>query len=129
MFNRRSLLTVCAVAAVAVLGAASMDAWTSEPRLNHLTFNRSVTLPGVVLAPGAYTFEVAVPTGSSDIVRVRSRDGRRVYYTGFTIGVRRPHGMPADRALTFGEAPAGEAIPITAWYPIGLSTGYQFLYR
>lgn len=129
MFNRTSVLTVCAVGAVALLIAASSQAWTPISRATHLTLTRTVALPGVVLGPGAYTFELVPQSGGRpDIVRVSSRDGR-VWYTGFTMLVARPAEMPKDRVLTFGEALAGEPTPIAAWFPIGESTGHHFLYR
>ena len=37
-----------------------------------------------------------------------------------------PHQTPP---VTFGEAPAGSAIPVREWYPTGSNTGHRFLYR
>ena len=95
-------------------------------RLNHLTFSGPVGLPGVTLAAGTYVFEVAEI--NPQIVRVLSRDGSSLYFTGFTQTVRRPASRGA-REVTFAEAQPGIAPRIAAWYPVGAPRGYQFLYE
>jgi hypothetical protein len=90
----------------------------------HLTFSQAVSLPGAVLPAGEYRFEALRP----DIVRVSSRDGRRVLYTGFTHSVRRPDGLARDVFVSVGEAPAGEPLPITRWYPENRARGHQFIW-
>jgi hypothetical protein len=125
MVHRKSVLAACSVAIV-VLMSASGDAWVAS-RTNHLTFTGPVALPGVTLARGTYTFELASPT-NLDVVRVLSRDGSKLYFIGLTTSVLRPAGMPADRLVSIGEAPAGVPRPITAWYPLGQPTGHQFIY-
>jgi hypothetical protein len=95
---------------------------------NKLTFSRPVALPGVTLPAGSYWFDVASPT-ALDVVVVRSADGRKVFYMGFTATVERPRTMAKDAPIAFGEASANEARPIAAWYELGESTGHRFLYR
>ncbi|MBI3050330.1 MAG: hypothetical protein HYY76_18690 [Acidobacteria bacterium] len=102
--------------------AASMVA----PKVNHLTFSGAVGLPGVTLPRGTYTFEL-IPL-RPDIVRVLSRDRLQLYFTGFTREIPRPTGPAANRLVTLAETRPGQAPRITAWYPIGESTGRQFLY-
>ena len=126
MNNRKSVLAGAAVVAVLVM-AASAQAWTS--RINHVTFSGAVALPGVTLSAGTYTFELAPPSGGLDVVRVTSRDGQRVFYTGFTQAVMRPAGLGSEDIVTFGEARQGQAPPIDAWFPVGSPTGRRFLYR
>jgi hypothetical protein len=60
---------------------------------------------------------------------VRSADGRKVFYMGFTATVTRPRNMAKDAPIAFGEGLASDARPIAAWYEIGESTGHRFLYR
>jgi hypothetical protein len=124
MFTRRSVLTAGVLVVVAVLGAASVQAWST--RVNHLTFSGAVSLPGVTLAAGTYTFEAGPVETDPNIVRVLTRDGRRVLYTGFTTPVSRPAGRVP--AVMFGEARAGQPTPIRVWYPSGASIGHQFRY-
>ena len=125
MFTRRFALVASAVVLVA-LGAATTQAWSSLNHVNHLTFNRVVSLPGVTLVPGTYTFEAGPQDTDRSIVRVLTRDGRTILYQGFTTPVSRPRGrMPV---VMFGEAPAGRPTPIRVWYPMRSSIGHQFRY-
>jgi hypothetical protein len=125
--RKRAVVAVAAVAAVIGMAVSVQAAWVS--RINHLTFSGPVALPGVALASGTYTFELAPPSGGLDVVRVTSRDGRRVFFQGFTNAVLRPGGLGKDDVVTFGEAPAGQAAPIDTWYPVGSPTGHRFIYR
>jgi hypothetical protein len=127
MNNHKSVLAVGAAVVAVVVMAASAQAWTS--RINHVTFSGAISLPGVALPAGTYTFELAPPSGGLDVVRVTSRDARRVFYSGFTQIVMRPAGLGRDDIVTFGEARNGQAAPIDVWFPVGSATGHRFLYR
>jgi len=126
MTNRRSTLVACGAVAVALMLATTAHGWIDAHRMNNLTFSGPVALPGVALVAGTYIFERA--DMDTRLVRVFSHDRSRVFYTGFTQAVRRPAGMRADRSVTLGEAPAGAPPRITASYPVGGSTGHQFIY-
>ena len=125
MMNRR---TMVATAVLAVLAAATSYAF-SGTRINNLTFSRPVALPGVTLSAGAYSFEVLEPGVGVDIVRVWNRERSRVFYTGITRSVDRPRRMDPSRVVDLGESVAGGAPPIRVWYPIGQSSGHEFLYQ
>ena len=127
MFTRKSALMVCS-AVVLGLTLASPEGAASNAvsQTNRLTFSGPVGLPGVTLPRGTYTFQVIALR--PDIVRVLSRDGSRVYFTGFTMRVVRPAGLSADELVTLAETPRGVAPRIAAWYPIGASHGQQFRY-
>jgi hypothetical protein len=86
-----------------------------------------MALPGVVLAPGTYSFEVV--EGHADLVRVTDRATNRVLYTGFTDVLRRPEGNYDRSAFSLGEAPKGEPVPIQAWFPAGSRSGNGFRHR
>lgn len=124
MRSVKMLAALCA----ALLFVASAGAGTLSSRLNILTFSGSVALPGTSLSAGTYAFELADPFAGGDVVVVRSGDRRQVFYLGMTQRVERPANLPTDRAVTFGESGHGAPPPITAWYPIGESHGYEFLY-
>jgi hypothetical protein len=94
-----------------------------------LTFSGSIALPGVTLPPGTYVFELADPNVSVDIVRVMSRDRKRVYLTQFTERVSRPAGAPATQLISLGESPRGVPAPVLAWYPTADPMGHRFIYR
>jgi hypothetical protein len=128
MFTRKSVLTACGAAVLGLTLANPGGAGSTAPsQTNHLTFSGPVGLPGVTLPRGTYTFQV-IPL-HPDIVRVLSRDGSRVYFTGFTMRVARPAGLSSDQLVTLGETAPGVAPRITTWYPIGASHGEQFRYR
>jgi hypothetical protein len=127
MTNSKSVRIACATAVLALMVGASGYAF-SNIHENRLTFSKPVSLPGVTLPAGSYTFDVASPT-ALDVVVVRSADGRKTLYMGFTQTVTRPRNMSKDAPIAFGEAPANAARPISTWYEIGNSTGHQFLYR
>ena len=108
--------------AVAASGTASSD----PHQTTYLTFSGPISLPGVALGSGTYTFELASPATSRDLVVVMNRERNRVYYLGFTQDVERPDRQEDD--ITFGESAAGQAPPITAWYPRGEKHGHRFIY-
>jgi hypothetical protein len=93
---------------------------------NNLTFGSPVALPGVTLPAGRYVFE-RDRNANTNIVRVMTPNYQKMLYVGFTMPVTRPRGLKSP--VSFGEASAGEPIPIVAWYPVGSDRGHQFLYR
>ena len=128
MTKRNIMWAAFAVAAVLAALSGPVQGSTMDKTM-YLTFSGPVRLPGVSLEAGTYTFEIANPDTGGDVVRVRSRDGRRSYFQGFTTPVQKPHGMRADAAISLGESVKGSPAPILAWYPSGESTGRQFEYK
>ena len=125
--TRRGTLAVLGLALVGLVAAAPGQANVDSNRTTQLTFSKPFSLPGVTLGAGTYIFERAAPQSAIEVVRVSSQDRRFIYYMGFTQLVERPRG--ATSPVTFGEAPAGSAIPVREWYPTGSNTGHRFLYR
>ena len=125
--NRRLLWGLCGAAVFAVTLAPSAAPMTSA-RTTYLTFSQPVSLPGVALGSGTYTFEIANPDTSADVVRVTSRDRSVVYFLGFTKAITRPNGMRGDQNVSLGESAAGIPPPITTWWLQNESTGRQFMY-
>jgi hypothetical protein len=101
---------------------------TNFSKLTYLKFNRPVALPGVVLGPGEYAFELVNPMTSRNVVRVSNKLRTNTYAMTITRPVHRPKALDAKAVVTLGEARPGEAVPIKAWFPIGESTGYEFIY-
>jgi hypothetical protein len=121
-----SLGTSRAVASTALV-AGPAAASSLFNKLEFLTFSGPVGLPGVTLVAGEYAFEVA-HVDSGDVVRVRYRKTNRVSYMGFTHRIERPRSLAMDKSVILGEARAGEAAPILAWFPLDARTGYEFVY-
>jgi hypothetical protein len=126
---RQSYLRACGAALGLVIGVATLSAQFNANRLEYLTFSAPVALPGVVLAPGKYVFEIANPTGSNSVVRVSTAGTREPRFMGLTWPVNRPPDVTDAAHVTLGEARRGEAVPILAWYPMYDSVGRQFIYR
>ncbi|HEX7797869.1 MAG TPA: hypothetical protein VF456_26085 [Vicinamibacterales bacterium] len=93
----------------------------------YVTFNRSVSLPGVTLRSGTYIFEAPNPDSDHDLVRVLSRDRSKVFLTTFTRTVQRRAGLKHDPVITFGELSPEGTLPVLAWWPEG-TEGHQFIY-
>ncbi len=93
MVTRKSLSIASAAAVLMLVGVTAGDAALDPNRTTRLTFNTPIGLPGVTLAAGTYTFELAAPDADLNIVRVMNRDRSVVYLTAFTRA-----GRPTGRA-------------------------------
>jgi len=127
MFSRRLLAVSFGAVILAVLAAASANALTAE-RTTYVKFSRSVALPGMELPAGTYIFERADPAMNRYIVRVLSRDRRKVYTTQVTNIVMRPPNVSNDHGIVLGESAPGQAAPVRAWFPVGDDTGHEFIF-
>jgi hypothetical protein len=127
----RAAVSASAAALVAAILVVPGSAGANQSKLTRLTFNRTMALPGVTLPAGTYTFEVQNTATSANVVLVSSRTpgGRKVHYLGLTHPIERPHNLASSQVITIGEAPAGEPVPIRAWFPVGYSSGHQFRYE
>ena len=125
MYIRKSLLAIAGAAVLGVLVAASAHAWTNDT--NYLTFNGPVALPGVTLPAGTYAFR-SPSSHDKNIVQVMNRAETKSYYMGITQPVSRPR-RSTELLVTMGEAPASQAPPIRAWFPLGESQGHGFIYE
>jgi hypothetical protein len=126
---RQSCLRAVGAALGLVLCAAALGAQGTQNRLEYLTFSGPVALPGVVLAPGEYAFEIANPMTNRDIVRVSDAATRSTRFLGMTQRAVRPPDAASNVHVQLGEARPGGAAPILAWYPMYDSGGRQFIYR
>lgn len=129
MFTR-TLKTAAAGGAALLLALAvpaSSHAWGNPLHRDYVTFTGAVALPGMILPAGTYRFEVPDVGMSNSLVSVSSRDGRKVYLTQFTRAIDRPRGGES-LSVKLGEAAPGTAPQVKAWFPIGESTGRQFIY-
>jgi hypothetical protein len=122
-FNRRAALVICGAAILGVFAAAVGNASTFN-KLTYLKFSGAVALPGTTLDKGEYSFA----TAGSNVVVVRNKNGSKVYGLFLTQSVIRPANTRSDASVTLGEARPGTPPPIRAWFPIGETTGYQFIY-
>ena len=129
MVIRKSLYSVFGAFVFLAALTPGLIAQDSAAHTTYLTFSGPVHLPGVALGSGTYIFELADPVGGSGAVRVMSRDRRHAYFMGLTHRVDRPAWLTPNAMVSLGEAAPGSTPPITAWFPLGESTGHAFLYR
>ena len=120
--------TAAALVAIGTLTLAGSLNATTIAHTNYVTVSAPIALPGVSLPAGTYIFEVPLDRASLDVVRVKSRDGRKVYLTAFTQTVDRPAGQAGRSALVFGEAVSGTPAPVKIWFPAGERIGHAFIY-
>ena len=119
-------MTMMAGAAVLV-GALGASAAPPEDT-TYVTFHRTVRIPGATLTPGTYIFEEVETSSNADVVRVLSRDRRRVFLSQFATGIARPEGPAAERNVVLSESKPGEAPRVIAWFHPGSATGHDFVY-
>ena len=129
MFSNLKVAAIGAlfIGLVAAAGS-SIAAGNVDTHTNYITFSRGVALPGVELAAGTYIFETPTNAMSNSVVRVSSRDRKKVYLTAFTRQVNRPNNDNGKLLITLGEAAPGAVPPVSTWFPIGESVGHQFIY-
>lgn len=128
MSTRKLFHVFGGVVILGVLATMSTGAMPNAKRTTYFTFSKAIALPGVSLPAGTYVFELPDPDHSWDIVRVTSRDRKRVYLTAFTKLVERPAHGKLNAAIVFGEVSAANPPRVKAWYPQDDRTGRQFIY-
>lgn len=128
MFVRRIVHAMFGLVLLGVLTAPATGAMLDTRRTTYFTFTYNVQLPGVELPAGTYAFEVANPNGNSNIVRVMSRDRKKVHLMQITRFIHRPSTGNLKATISLGETPAGSAQPVRAWYPQDETIGREFIY-
>lgn len=129
MLTRKLAAAAIGAAILGVAVTASAGAMSSHHRTTYVTFPQAVALPGVELAAGTYIFELPLPDQHLNLVRVLSRDRKKVYLTQFTLTVQRPADVAPNRGISFNEAARGRSPAVKAWFPESDATGRQFVYR
>jgi hypothetical protein len=129
MFGNLKVAAVGALFLGLVAAGSSIAGGNVDTHTNYITFSRGVALPGVELAAGTYIFETPTNAMSNSVVRVSSRDRKKVYLTAFTRQVNRPNTDKGKLLIALGEAAPGSLPPVSVWFPIGESVGHQFIYN
>jgi hypothetical protein len=98
-------------------------------KLTYVTFSGPVQIPGVVLPAGTYIFKLEGPDTGNGLVQVRSKDGKTIYGTFFSL----PETLSAPAgevivALYKGGKATGSPEAIKAWFYPGETTGFEFVY-
>jgi hypothetical protein len=126
--TRLSVPRVVVAALVAVMSPALVSAHVyTYDKLAHLTFNRAVQVPGVTLHAGTYSFRLANPDTSRNVLQVLSTDGAIVYATFHTMPDSRTVVTPGP-VVSFRETPAGVPPAVKSLFYGGEHRGYEFVY-
>jgi hypothetical protein len=89
-----------------------------------VTVSAPFQLPGgVVLPQGEYVFKT--PVADPKVVQVMNRNETKVYATILTNSIERPRAK-GKTEIDLGEAPAGQPVPIEAWFYPGRTIGWEF---
>ena len=91
-----------------------------------LTFSKPIEIPGQFLPAGTYLLRVADPN-DSNLVRIFSADGTRLYATVQTISTKRAE-PTGDSVVTLAEQPNGRPDALVKWFYPGDTTGHEFVY-
>jgi hypothetical protein len=123
----RGLKLVCATAAVSAILASGIAGAQPVNKRTYLTFSGPVSLPGITLPAGTYTFQIANPDTSSRVIQVMDKDqkNQRGLFFAIPTELREP---PNDPVVRFAERPEGAPQAIKAWYYPGERTGFEFVY-
>ena len=92
-----------------------------------VTFNKPVAIPGQILAPGTYTFELANPDSGQNLVQIFNADGSVLYATLPTVSAKRAE-TTEDVALSVAESRSKQADFLLGWFYPGSLTGHEFVY-
>ena len=91
MLTRRLFVTTFGALVGLALGVATLAA--TGGTIEYLTFSGPVSLPGVALGSGSYSFEILDLQGSASVVSVRNSATRKPVFLGMTERLDRPAGL------------------------------------
>ena len=123
----RALKCVCVAtvfSAVLASGVAGAQTWN---KTTYLTFSGPVSLPGVSLPAGTYTFQIANPDSGSRVIQVTDKEKKNVRGLFFAIPTQMAE-PSNDPVVRFAERPEGSPEAIKAWFYPGERSGYEFVY-
>jgi hypothetical protein len=114
----------CLLLAAAFAPSAAADVWNKK---TIVTFPESTEIPGAVLPPGKYVFQLMDSSSNRHIVQVKNDREDHVYATILAIPNYRLE--PKDKTvLSFYEMPTGKPQALRAWFYPGDNFGQEFPY-
>ena len=93
-------------------------------------FSASVEIPGQVLAPGKYVFELANDSSDLNLVQIVSVDlnGKESLVATLETIPDYVSNTPDKPLIHFEERPSGSPEAIHSWFYPGENTGWEFVY-
>jgi len=127
--KRLSLIQTAACAALVFAAlsprAVRADAWNQR---TVLTFSDTVQVPGATLPAGTYVFRLRDSQSDRFTVQILNERENHTYATVLAIPDYRDR-APEKTMVSFYEAPAGQPMPVKAWFYPGDNYGREFVYR
>ena len=104
--------------------AARAGNWNEETKL---IFNAPVEIPGRVLLPGTYWFQLLDSSSNRNVVQIFNKNETRLIDTVMTVPAYRlrPTG---HTVVTFAERPVDNPEAIRTWFYPGMNYGQRFIY-
>jgi LPXTG-motif cell wall-anchored protein len=93
-----------------------------------MTFSDDVQVPGATLPAGTYVFRLRDSQSDRYTVQILNERENHMYATVLAIPDYRDT-APEKTAVIFYEAPAGQPMPVKAWFYPGEKYGREFVYR
>jgi hypothetical protein len=104
--------------------AAKADEWNKKTTI---TFNQPVEIPGMVLAPGTYVFELMDSPSDRNVVQIFNADQSHLYENVLAIPAYRLESFDKT-VVTFEERAKGTPEAIKTWFYPGDNYGQEFVY-
>jgi hypothetical protein len=123
--------------ALCLTGSLALSLFATKPAMademnkrTEFQFSESVQIPGTVLTPGKYVFELANDQSDRNIVQVFSKDSNGnlslvenvLTIPDYTLNT------PDKPIVRFAERPSGTPEAIHSWFYPGDNTGWEFVY-
>lgn len=126
-----TLQTACVSVGLAAFGylaaSAQADAWNKKTILK---FNQPVEVPGHVLTPGTYVFQLADSSADRNVVQIFSEDKKGMDHLVTTTMAIPDYRVatPVKTEVTFEERHSNTPEAVHSWFYPGDNYGWQFLY-
>jgi len=120
------VLIVCgALLCVLAVPMAQADPWNKK---TIVTLNDSLEIPGMVLDPGTYIFQLAGSQSNRHIVQIWTEDGQHLITTILAVPAYRQRAS-GESVFDLDERPADSPMALRTWFYPGDNTGQEFVYN
>ena len=124
---RRTTPVLTAAFAALALTASAAVAQSPADRTTFVTFSGPVSVPGMTLPAGTYTFRLADSQTDRHIVQIFDREGSKLFTTLLAVPAERPK-PEGDPVITFKETPSDRPPAVHYWYYAGEKAGNELVY-
>ena len=120
-----ALFLSAALLCVLLIPAVKADQWNKRTMV---TLNEPLEVPGIVLEPGTYIFQLADSQANRHIVQIWTGDGMYLIATIMALPAYRLE--PSDHTvLNYDERPVDQPMALRQWFYPGDNMGQEFVYH